>query len=126
MNTKLKVKLEAQNAKPGAPLGPILGQAGIPLKNFVDEFNLLTKKNIKGIPLKILIIKKSEKKFNIINKGPLLSFLLEIYNRNPSKLNFYKLIKIKNYYQNKNFVNEKNEYITYKNIKSTLINNSKS
>lgn len=46
-----KLCIPSQEAKPAAPLGPMLGQRGIPLKPFCDMFNSISKKYKKGIPL---------------------------------------------------------------------------
>ena len=112
----IKIKLESQNAKPGSPLGPILGQAAIPMKPFIDEFNKTTLNIKKGIPLKIYIKKKTDKSYKIINKGPLLSFLIEVYLNNPSLLNFYKLVKIKKFFMDKDLNNNHSEKEIFKNV----------
>jgi ribosomal protein L11 len=68
----------AQEAKPIAPLGPLVGQYGLNLKQFCDDLNGLTNSYTKGLPLPIYVEKSVTLKggYKIFVKPPTLSFLL--------------------------------------------------
>ncbi len=68
----------AQEAKPVAPLGPLVGQYGLNLKQFCDDLNNLTVNYSKGLPLPIYVEKSVALKggYRIFVKPPTLAFLL--------------------------------------------------
>lgn len=67
----------AQEAKPVAPLGPLVGQYGLNLKQFCDNLNSLTGSYSKGLPLPIYVEKSPTLKggYKIYVKPPTLAFL---------------------------------------------------
>lgn len=67
--------IKSGNASTGPPLGPILGQRGIPIAKFASEFNDKTKDMIHGIPIptKITI---DGKKYKIELSSPDSEYLL--------------------------------------------------
>ncbi len=74
---KIRIVINAGDASPAAPLGPILGQNRIKIKPFCDDFNNLTKKiKPEFLPLNVEI-KVLEDSTNFIEiKGVPLSFLI--------------------------------------------------
>lgn len=68
----------AQEAKPVAPLGPLVGQYGLNLKQFCDDLNNLTVSYQKGLPLPIHVEKSPSFKggYRIFVKPPTLALLL--------------------------------------------------
>lgn len=68
----------AQEAKPVAPLGPLVGQYGLNLKQFCDDLNALMTGYSKGLPLPVYVEKSIKFKggYRIFVKPPTLAFLL--------------------------------------------------
>ena len=66
---KIKIVINGGGATPAPPLGPALGQAGLPINDFVTAFNDKTKDK-KGLPLPTQIIVYDDKTFDIITKEP--------------------------------------------------------
>jgi hypothetical protein len=68
----------AQEAKPVAPLGPLVGQYGLNLKQFCDDLNNLTVSYLKGLPLPVYVEKSAALKggYRILVKPPTLALLL--------------------------------------------------
>ncbi|BBA85081.1 50S ribosomal protein L11 [Candidatus Nardonella dryophthoridicola] len=90
----VKIQIPSQNANPSPPIGPILGQKGINIIKFCNDFNNETKnKNIeKGIIIPVVITIFEDKNFVFLLKNPPVSFLLkrelkiECGSKNPGKL----------------------------------------
>src|SRR5690554_7770805 len=68
----------AQEAKPVAPLGLLVGQYGLNLKQFCDDLNNLTVSYLKGLPLPVYVEKSAVLKggYRIFVKPPTLALLL--------------------------------------------------
>ena len=72
----LKLHLPAGEASPGPPLGPILGQHGINIQEFVKRFNDQTQDQ-KGAILPLLLTIYQDRTFTFEIKKPLVSYLLK-------------------------------------------------
>lgn len=90
----------AQGARLGPPVGPILGQAKIKVKDFCTLFNDVTKNYTPGFPLKVVVYVYKNENFHFYIKPPSISFLIKNYLKfkkqsSLSLLDVYKLTCIK-------------------------------
>ena len=73
---KLKLQLPAGKATPAPPIGPILGQAGINIGEFVTKFNEATKASM-GETVSVVVSVHDDRSFAFILKTPPASSLLK-------------------------------------------------
>ncbi len=72
---KLKLQIPAGKANPAPPVGPALGQAGINIGEFVNQFNDATKEMMGDlIPVEISVYE--DRSFNFVLKTPPASSLI--------------------------------------------------
>ncbi len=71
----VKVQVQAGKATPAPPLGPVLGQAGINISDFVNRFNEATK-DMGGDVIPVVISVYEDRSFDLTLKTPLASQLL--------------------------------------------------
>lgn len=71
----VKVQIEAGKAMPAPPLGPALGQAGIPIADFTKKFNDATKE-LKG-KLSVKIYAYEDRTYDMVIKGQTATSLLK-------------------------------------------------
>ena len=79
MNINLKLIIPAQSAQLGMDFIPTIGQHGINLKNFCEDFNEITSNIYKGLPLRINIQIYTNKLYIINIKGIHLPYILNFY-----------------------------------------------
>ncbi len=72
---QVKLQAPAGEAKPGPPIGPVLGQAGVNIPMFIKDFNAKTMAQ-KGMIIPVVITVYSDKSFTFILKTPPTSILL--------------------------------------------------
>jgi len=76
VKTILKLQIKAGQATPAPPIGPALGQHGVNIGDFVNQFNEATKdKEGDLIPVDLTIYK--DRSFDFVLKTPPASFLLK-------------------------------------------------
>lgn len=66
---KIKLQIPAGKAVPAPPVGPVLGQAGINIGDFINKFNTATKAMI-GDVLPVVITVYDDRSYDFILKTP--------------------------------------------------------
>ena len=73
---KLKLQIPAGKAVPAPPLGPALGQAGINIGEFTQEFNNATKDQMGDI-IPVVVDVMDDRTYKITYKTPPASYLIK-------------------------------------------------
>ena len=73
----LKLQVPAGKAVPAPPIGPALGQRGLNIKEFCDNFNAKTKDMEPNMPIPTVITIYEDKSFTFITKTPPASHYLK-------------------------------------------------
>ena len=74
---QIKLQIPAGQARPAPPVGPALGQAGVNIKQFCDEFNTRTKPQAgEGLVIPVVITVYSDRSFQFVTKTPPVAVLL--------------------------------------------------
>lgn len=72
----LRLKINAGQATSKEPVGPALGQLGIPIMDFCNKFNSATTKYISDTVLNVVIYSYGNQKYDFIIKFPDFSFFV--------------------------------------------------
>ncbi len=72
----LKLQIPGGKATPAPPLGPVLGQAGVNIGEFVNQFNGMTKENM-GEMVSVAMNVYDDRSFDFVIKTPPVSALLK-------------------------------------------------
>ena len=83
VKTIIKLNLPAGEATPAPPVGPALGQHGVPIMDFIKEYNARTAK-LKGQIIPAVITVYQDRTFTFITKLPPVAALIK------KKLNLQK------------------------------------
>lgn len=76
IKTKIKLQIPAGKATPAPPIGPALGQHGLPIQDFCNQFNERTKEKMGDIiPVEITVYE--DRTFDFITKTPPASELIK-------------------------------------------------
>jgi large subunit ribosomal protein L11 len=73
----LKLQVPAGSANPSPPIGPALGQRGLPIMEFCKQFNAQTAKMEKGMPIPVVITTYSDRSFSFEMKTPPVSYFIK-------------------------------------------------
>lgn len=76
VKTILKLNLAAGEATPAPPVGPALGQHGVPIMEFIKEYNARTAK-LKGNVIPAVITVFEDRSFTFITKLPPVSAMIK-------------------------------------------------
>lgn len=75
---QIKLQIPAGKARPAPPVGPALGQAGVNIKQFCDQFNDRTKAQAgDGLIIPVVITVYSDRSFTFVTKTPPVAVLLK-------------------------------------------------
>ena len=75
---QIKLQIPAGQARPAPPVGPALGQAGVNIKQFCDEFNNRTKPQAgEGLLIPVVISVYADRSFTFELKSPPAAVLLK-------------------------------------------------
>ena len=73
----VKIQCPGGEAKPGPPIGPVLGQAGVNIPMFIKDFNAKTADSEPGTPTPVIITYYQDKSFSLELKTAPASYLLK-------------------------------------------------
>jgi len=76
VKTLVKLNLPAGEATPAPPVGPALGQHGIPIMDFIKEYNARTSK-LKGQIIPAVITVYEDRSFTFITKLPPVAAMIK-------------------------------------------------
>ncbi|MEQ1564064.1 MAG: 50S ribosomal protein L11 [Myxococcota bacterium] len=77
VQSQIKLQIPAGQARPAPPVGPALGQAGVNIKQFCDEFNNATKAMAgEGLIIPVVITVYTDRSFTFVTKTPPVAILL--------------------------------------------------
>jgi len=76
VKTLIKLNLPAGEATPAPPVGPALGQHGVPIMEFIKEYNARTAK-LKGQIIPAVITVYEDRSFTFITKLPPVSAMIK-------------------------------------------------
>lgn len=76
VKTQIKLNLPAGEATPAPPVGPALGQHGVPIMDFIKEYNARTAKQ-KGQTIPAVITVYEDRSFTFITKLPPVAALIK-------------------------------------------------
>ena len=76
LDTYIKLQIPAGQASPSPPVGPALGQHGLPLMDFCNQFNARTKELEQGLTVPVVISVFKDKSFEFIIKSTPASVLI--------------------------------------------------
>ena len=75
--TIIKLQVPAGGANPSPPVGPALGQHGLNIMDFCNDFNEKTKEMEKGLKVPVQIAVYEDRTFTFITKSPPAAVLLK-------------------------------------------------
>ena len=73
----IKLIIKAGSANPSPPIGPALGQHGVPIMDFCKQFNEKSSNHEKGLPLPVVITVYEDRSFTFIIKTPPATTLIQ-------------------------------------------------
>jgi ribosomal protein L11 len=73
----IRLKIFSQEASSKEPVGPTLGQFGIPIMDFCKKFNSLTEKYLSKTLLNVVVMSYGGQKYDFIIKFPDYNFFIQ-------------------------------------------------
>eukprot|EP00890_Picochlorum_soloecismus_P003288 jgi/Picsp_1/3960/NSC_01472-R1_mitochondrial ribosomal protein l11 len=74
---KIRLVIEAGQAKPAPPVGPALGQAGLKIMDFCKDFNAKTADYKTDVPVSVLLNAYEDKTFDYVMKTPPATYFIK-------------------------------------------------
>jgi large subunit ribosomal protein L11 len=78
VTAKIKIQAPGGQATPAPPIGPALGQHGVNIGQFIQQFNARTGGDLQGVTVPALITVYSDRTFEFVIKSPPASVLLRM------------------------------------------------
>jgi large subunit ribosomal protein L11 len=75
--SKIRLVIEAGQAKPSPPVGPALGQAGLKIMDFCKDFNAKTADFKPDVPISVMITAYEDKTFDYVMKTPPATYFIK-------------------------------------------------
>ena len=75
--SKIRLVIEAGQAKPAPPVGPALGQAGLKIMDFCKDFNAKTADIKPDVPISVMINAYEDKTFDYVMKTPPATYFIK-------------------------------------------------
>jgi large subunit ribosomal protein L11 len=76
VKTTIKLTIAGGQAAPGQKLGPVLGAAGVPMGNFVKDFNDQTKEMM-GLSVPVVLTVYEDRTYSMAFKKPTVTSLIK-------------------------------------------------
>lgn len=76
VKAKIKMQIEGGNAVPGQKIGPVLGQQGVNIGDFISKFNAATQDR-RGQLVPVILTVYEDRTFSMEFKQPPVSFLIK-------------------------------------------------
>ena len=77
IKTYVKLQIPAGDANPSPPVGPALGQHGLPIQDFCKQFNSRSENLERGMLVPVVITVFEDRTFTFVIKSPPASVLLK-------------------------------------------------
>ncbi len=77
LKSMLRLLVKSQSASSGPPLGPALGQFGVPTMDFCKRFNEQSREFEKGVLLNTVVHVRFDRTYDLLLKGPPISYLIK-------------------------------------------------
>ena len=78
VTAKIKIQAPGGQATPAPPIGPALGQHGVNIGQFIQQFNARTGGDLQGVTVPAVITVYSDRTFEFVVKSPPASVLLRM------------------------------------------------
>jgi large subunit ribosomal protein L11 len=78
VTAKIKIQAPGGKATPAPPIGPALGQHGVNIGQFIQQFNARTGGDLQGVTVPAVITVYADRTFDFVVKSPPASVLLRM------------------------------------------------
>jgi large subunit ribosomal protein L11 len=75
--SRIRLVIEAGQAKPAPPVGPALGQAGLKIMDFCKDFNAKTADFKPDVPISVMINAYEDKTYDYVMKTPPATYFIK-------------------------------------------------